>query len=63
MIETDRLLLRPMVAEDTDALLRIFGDPKVMATFDTEPFDRGQMEGWCGATSPIRTSTATASSR
>ena len=46
MIETKRLLLRPMRAEDTDALLRIFTDPRVMAAFDAELFDRGQMEGW-----------------
>ncbi len=46
MIETARLLLRPMVSEDTDALLRIFAAPGVLAAFDTEPFDRRQMEGW-----------------
>jgi len=46
MIETERLILRPMVAADIDPLLRVFGDPKVMAAFHTEPFDRGQMEGW-----------------
>ena len=46
MIETKRLLLHPMRAEDTDALLRIFTDPRVMAAFDAEPFDRGQIEGW-----------------
>lgn len=46
MIETQRLLLRPMRREDVDSLLRIFGDPIVMAAFDAEPFDRRQLEGW-----------------
>jgi RimJ/RimL family protein N-acetyltransferase len=46
MIETPRLLLRPMVAEDTDALLRIFADPRVMAAFGVEQFARPQMERW-----------------
>jgi ribosomal-protein-alanine N-acetyltransferase len=46
MIETARLLLRPMRAEDTDALLAIFADPKVMAAFGAAPFDRAQMERW-----------------
>ena len=46
MIETPRLVLRPMRAEDTDALLHIFADPQVMAAFGVEPFDRPQMERW-----------------
>jgi len=46
MIETQRLLLRPMRTGDVDPLLRVFGDPKVMAAFDAEPFDRDQMAGW-----------------
>ncbi len=45
-IETARLLLRPMRAEDTEALLRIFTDPRVMAAFAVGPFDRAQMERW-----------------
>ncbi len=45
-IETARLRLRPMRAEDTDALLRIFTDPSVMAAFGVGPFDREQMEQW-----------------
>lgn len=45
-IETARLLLRPMRAEDIDALLRIFTDPLVMASFAVGPFDRAQMERW-----------------
>ena len=35
-----------MRAEDTDALLRIFADPRVMAAFGVGPFDRAQMERW-----------------
>lgn len=46
MIDTARLLLRPMRAADTDALLAIFADPKVMAAFAAAPFDRAQMERW-----------------
>jgi [ribosomal protein S5]-alanine N-acetyltransferase len=46
MIETPRLILRPMRAEDTDALLHIFADLQVMAAFGVEPFARPQMERW-----------------
>lgn len=46
MLETPRLILRPMTAEDTDALLQIFADPQVMASFGVEPFARPQMERW-----------------
>jgi RimJ/RimL family protein N-acetyltransferase len=46
MIETPRLLLRPMRAEDAPPLLRVFGDPMVMAAFDEVPFDLPQMERW-----------------
>jgi RimJ/RimL family protein N-acetyltransferase len=46
MLETPRLILRPMREEDTDALLHIFADPRVMASFGAEPFDRPQMERW-----------------
>lgn len=46
MIETERLLLRRMVAEDTDALLELFTDPRVMASFDDRLFDRPMMERW-----------------
>jgi RimJ/RimL family protein N-acetyltransferase len=45
-LETDRLLLRPMRAEDAESLLAIFGDPSVMASFGESPFDRGQMDRW-----------------
>ncbi len=48
MIETRRLLLRPMRPEDVDDLLPIFADPKVMASFGGILFDRAQMEQWVG---------------
>lgn len=35
-----------MELSDLDDLLRIFGDPKVMASFNTTPFNRQQMENW-----------------
>jgi [ribosomal protein S5]-alanine N-acetyltransferase len=45
-IHTARLLLRPMRADDMDGLLGVFGDPKVMDSFDSAPFDRAQMQRW-----------------
>jgi [ribosomal protein S5]-alanine N-acetyltransferase len=45
-LETKRLLLRPMLAADLDALLLIFTDPKVMAAFNHPPFTREQMQRW-----------------
>jgi RimJ/RimL family protein N-acetyltransferase len=45
-LETPRLNLRMMKLSDLDDLLEIFGDPIVMASFNTNPFDRAQMEGW-----------------
>ena len=45
-VETSRLLLRPMEESDVDPLLGVFGDPLVMAAFETSPFDRSQMERW-----------------
>lgn len=47
-LETPRLYLRLMESSDLDELLKIFGDPKVMASFGVAPFNRGQMEGWLG---------------
>lgn len=46
MIETARLLLRRMTAEDTDELLLVFSDPRVMASFGGQLFDRARMEQW-----------------
>jgi RimJ/RimL family protein N-acetyltransferase len=45
-LETERLVLRPMVAEDLDDLLGIFGDPVVMASFHEAPLDREQVRRW-----------------
>lgn len=45
-LETDRLILRPMLASDLDALHLIFADAKVMAAFDHRPFTHEQMERW-----------------
>jgi len=46
VIETPRLVLRPMRLADVDDLLHLFGDPVVMAAFASDPFDRRQMEQW-----------------
>lgn len=46
MIETPRLLLRPIRPGDVDALLAVFGDPRVMAGFSAPPFDRSAMKSW-----------------
>jgi len=45
-IDTPRLTLRTMSETDLDDLLTVFGDPKVMAAFNTAPFDREQMKYW-----------------
>lgn len=45
-LETKRLLLRPMLRSDFDALHLIFTDPEVMASFGVEPFTREQMQRW-----------------
>ena len=45
-LETARLRLRLMQADDVAALLFIFADPKVMAAFRMPPFDRAQMTQW-----------------
>lgn len=46
ILKTERLILRPMLASDIDALYLIFTDTKVMAAFDHDPFTREQMERW-----------------
>jgi ribosomal-protein-alanine N-acetyltransferase len=46
LLETPRLRLRLMRADDGDALFAIFADPKVMAAFHLPPFDRAQMMQW-----------------
>ena len=45
-LETPRLRLRLMRESDLDDLLQIFGDPRVMASFDGAPFNRAQMSRW-----------------
>lgn len=45
-LETPRLWLRSMRADDTDALLTIFADPAVMAAFNSPPFTQDQMARW-----------------
>ncbi|MBI5029230.1 MAG: GNAT family N-acetyltransferase [Chloroflexi bacterium] len=46
IIETPRLLLRPMQANDLDDLLLIFTDPNVMASFGGELLSHEQMQRW-----------------
>lgn len=45
-LETERLILRPMLETDIDALHLIFTDPKVMASFGGELLNREQMQRW-----------------
>lgn len=45
-LETKRLVLRPMLESDFEALHLIFTDPKVMAAFQHDPFTREQMQRW-----------------
>ncbi len=45
-LETPRLHLRLMDSSDVDGLLEIFGDPIVMASFNSSPFSSEQMEQW-----------------
>jgi len=46
IVETNRLLLRQMMPEDTDELLEIFSDARVMESFGGKPFDRAQIQRW-----------------
>ena len=45
-LETKRLILRPMLVSDFDALHLIFTDDRVMAAFDHPPFTPEQMQRW-----------------
>lgn len=49
ILTTPRLTLRPMSADDVDALLALFGDPRFMAAFDAPVFDRSRMQAWVGS--------------
>lgn len=48
VLETERLILRPMRPDDFDGLWKIFLDPKVAAAFGVQPFDHAQMSDWLG---------------
>jgi len=45
-LETTRLVLRPIRKSDIEDFVRIFADPKVMASFDVASFERSQLEQW-----------------
>lgn len=45
-LETKRLTLRPMTAEDANALLKVFTDPNVLAAFSLESWSRERMVEW-----------------
>jgi ribosomal-protein-alanine N-acetyltransferase len=46
-LETPHLVLREMRADDAKALLKVFSDPRVMASFPgTTPFDAKRMQAW-----------------
>ena len=45
-METERLFLRQMTAQDTGELLGIFSDARVMASFGGVLFDESRMEVW-----------------
>ena len=45
-LETKRLVLRPMLETDLNALLLIFTDPRVMAVFNHPPLTREQLQVW-----------------
>lgn len=48
-LETSRLILREMSADDATALRDVFSDPRVMASFPgTKPFDTDRMNAWVG---------------
>ena len=47
-LETTRLILRPMLESDFEALHLIFTDPRVMASFKEDAFTREQMQRWLG---------------
>jgi ribosomal-protein-alanine N-acetyltransferase len=46
VLQSERLTLRTMTIGDVEALMAVFADPVVMASFDGELFDRGQMDRW-----------------
>ncbi len=44
--ETERLILRQMTEDDTDAMLLVFSDPEVMKYFGGDTFDRSDAAKW-----------------
>ena len=46
VIETERLRLRPMRADDWPGLLTVFADRNVMTAFHADPFDETQLRSW-----------------
>jgi hypothetical protein len=47
-LDTPRLILREMRSEDATELLRVFADPRVMASFGAPPFGEVRMDGSVG---------------
>jgi RimJ/RimL family protein N-acetyltransferase len=45
-LETTRLILRPMRADDLPGLWSVFADDRVMAAFNAPPFDAHQIRAW-----------------
>ena len=46
MLESERLILRPMLPTDFSSILRLFSDPNVMAAFDQGPLTVEQSKKW-----------------
>ena len=45
ILETERLIVRPVTPDDADALFAVLGDPEAM-TFYPKPFDRAGIDEW-----------------
>jgi RimJ/RimL family protein N-acetyltransferase len=45
ILTTERLLLRPLEADDRDALIEVLGDPVAMRNYPA-PFDRDRVAAW-----------------
>ena len=46
MINTERLILRPMIEGDFEDMFKIFSDKKVLNAFNLMDFSQEQMKGW-----------------
>lgn len=62
-LETLRLRLRLMRPSDADELINIFGDPKVMVSFNSAPFNHTQMKRWIEGNLSTKQSMVTACSQ